>query len=154
MKTRNDRAIQHHGGWAFTLIEVMVATGITGVLFIALLSGMSYGFSLVRMGRENLRATQILVEKMEQFRLFNWAQITTNGVPATFTEPFFPMTNQVDVGFYYTGSVTIASAPLTESYAGNLRLVTVSITWPSGKVIRQRETSTLVGKNGLYNYVY
>ncbi len=154
MKLWNSSKLPPPSVRAFTLVEVMVATGITGVLFIALLSGISYGFSLVRMGRENLRATQILVEKMEQFRLFNWAQISTNGVPTTFTEPFFPMTNQMDVGFYYTGSVTIANSPLTESYAGNLKLVTVSISWPSGKMIRQRETSTLVGKNGLYNYVY
>ena len=50
---------------AFSLIEVMVGLAIVGVTFLALYGGMTYGFSSVRMSLENLRATQILVEKME-----------------------------------------------------------------------------------------
>ena len=54
---------------AFSLVEVMIGMAIVGVTFVSLYGGMTYGFSSVRMSLENLRATQILVEKMETIRL-------------------------------------------------------------------------------------
>jgi len=82
------------GRSAYTIIETIVAMAVAGVLFAASLAGFSYGFSGVQADRENSRAVQILLEKMELVRLYNWAQITradTNTyLPATFTAPFYP----------------------------------------------------------------
>jgi type II secretory pathway pseudopilin PulG len=142
------------GQAAFTLIEIMVSAAIIFLLLFALLSGTYYGFDVIRQGRENQRATQVLAEKMEQMRLFNWDQITTNSLPTSFTEPFYTDTNGNGVGFYYTGAVAIAAAPLTETYATNMRLVTISLQWVSANVPHQRDASTFVARDGLYNYVY
>ncbi len=139
---------------AFSLVEVMIAAGILGILILALLAGISYGISSTRMSRENQRATQVMLEKLEQFRLLNWQQVTTNGLPTSFIVPYYPMTNLADSTFNYTGTVSIVNAPLTEGYASTMRLVTVSISWVSGQIVRQRSASTLVASNGLFNYNY
>lgn len=74
-----------------TLIEALVSMGIFGVSFFSLYAGMSMGFAVIGNARENLRATQIMVEKMETIRLYSWDQINTPGfIPATFTDYYFP----------------------------------------------------------------
>ena len=139
---------------AFTLIEATVASSIVGIVLMALLSGMSFGYVQIKNLQENQRATQILTEKLEQIRLFNWDQITTNGIAPTFVAPYYELTNRYAAGFYYTGSVTVASAPITENYGHLLRKVTINLQWASGNTVKKREISTLVASNGLFNYVY
>ena len=161
LKALNDMRIQSATRYpksvsssATSLIEVLVAVAIGGVVFVSLYSGLSSGFAIVQLARENLRATQILQEKMETIRLYTWDQITTPGfIPTNFTDVFFAST-QYSGGLTYTGSVTIADAPLTESYGSDLRMVTVKVSWESANVLRQREMDTFVSRYGLQNYVY
>ena len=135
-------------------MEVLVAVAIGGVVFVSLYSGLSTGFAVVQLARENLRATQILQEKLETIRLYTWEQITAQGfIPTNFTDVFYSAT-QYTGGLTYTGSVAIANAPLTESYNSDLRMVTVKVSWESANVLRQREMSTFVSRYGLQNYVY
>src|SRR3954468_16463899 len=54
---------------AFTLIETVVATMLAGIMLPTLYAGLASGFSIVQAARENLRATQILVQRMEAVRL-------------------------------------------------------------------------------------
>lgn len=146
---------------AFTLAEVVVAVGVLSISFVSLYLGISSGFALTRVSRENLRATQIMVEKMEGIRLFNWNQVTiSNMIPTTFTENYYPSVgNGTAQGITYNGTITITD-PSTmsfkppRSYDGNTRVVTVEVNWVSGDVQRNRSMSTLVSKNGLQNYVY
>ena len=51
-----------------------------------------------------------------------------------------------------TGTITIAPAPLTESYADTLRQVTVTLAWNSGSALRSRTMTTLVSKYGIDTY--
>ena len=82
---------------AFTLSEVIVAVGVLAVSFVSLYAGISAGFAMTQVSRENLRATQIMVEKMEGIRLFNWNQVTeSNMIPETFTERYYPGVGQGD----------------------------------------------------------
>src|SRR5262249_46209086 len=57
---------------AFTLMETMVAVLVAGILLPTLYAGFAAGFSLVQMTRENLRATQIMVQRMEAVRLASY----------------------------------------------------------------------------------
>jgi len=50
---------------AYSFIELLVAMAVLGVMFVSLYSGFSAGFAIIELARENLRATQILQEKME-----------------------------------------------------------------------------------------
>jgi hypothetical protein len=109
----------------------------------------------VQLARENLRATQIMEEKMETIRLYRWDQINQAGfVPTNFTQPFYPpnVTNTSSVTF--TGVVTIAAAPFTEYYTDDLAQVTVNLSWVSSKVLRKRSMTTVVARNGLQQYIY
>src|ERR1051325_6941474 len=103
MNTKNGRLDYRS---AFTLIEVAMTTAILGVVFAAFYSGIAAGFSLVGLTRENLRANQLLLERMETIRLYSWDQINSNGfIPPTFTAPFYPpvagQTNQNSGVTYY-----------------------------------------------------
>ena len=145
----------------FTLAEVVIAVGILGVSFVSLYAGMSAGFSMTQISRENLRATQIMVEKMEGIRLFNWNQLTVEKlVPTTFNTPYYPNASQgQSAGATYSGTISITDLPSMQfspakSYDSNLRVVTVEVNWMSGNIQRSRSMSTLVSKNGLQNYVY
>ena len=140
---------------AFSIIEVLVAAVIVGIVFFALYSGVSSGFTVVELARENLRATQVVTDKMETIRLYNWSQINSNGfIPSTFVAPFYATNSSTNTGLLYYGTITITNAPVTEAYADALRLVTVQVSWTSLGQERQRTMSTLVSQYGMQNYIY
>ena len=141
---------------AYTLAEVMVGISIMSVMFLTLYLGFTQGFGVVQGSRENLRATQILQQQAEIIRLYTWDQVNpaSGWIPPTTTWTFFPLGGNGNQGITYTGTVNIAAAPMTESYAADNKLVTFALTWKSGNVQRQRRISTLVSKYGLHNYIY
>src|SRR5215467_9968768 len=53
----------------FTLIETIVATLLAAIMLPTLFAGLASGFSIVQVTRENLRATQIIMQRMEAARL-------------------------------------------------------------------------------------
>jgi hypothetical protein len=139
---------------AFSFVEALVAVTICGLMFLTLYAGFSSGFAILQLSRENLRGTQILQEKMETFRLYSWDQLTdASFIPTDFVDTFYPGTQSTS-GISYTGKVTIAAAPISESYSNELRLITVEVEWVSAKVLRKRDMSTLVSRYGLQNYIY
>jgi type II secretory pathway pseudopilin PulG len=141
---------------AMTLVEVLIATAGIGILIVSLYVSLTQGFSIIQTARENLRATQILQEKMETMRVYNWDQITGGVVPETFEEPFYAVGDNDVGGFVYRGTVTITDPdPLAGTgYSGNLRLVVAQVTWNSGQIVRTREMRTFVSQYGLHTYVY
>ena len=151
-------------GEAFSLVEVLFAVAIVGSLMVSLYLAIASGVGIVQATREDLRATQILQEKMETIRLYTWEQINSNGfIPATFTAPFYA-TNIVSgnsnvyssmAGLTYTGSVTIVSLPFTDvAYSNDLKQVNVTLQWISGKRLQSRDISTIVSHYGLQPYIY
>lgn len=135
-------------------MEIMVAVGVAGIVFLSVYAGLSSGFAIVELSRENLRATQIAQEKMETIRLYTWDQVTTPGfIPTNFTDVFFSGTQSAS-GLTYTGAVSIVDAPVTESYSNDLKEVTVSVSWASAGVLRIREMRTFISRYGLQNYIY
>ncbi len=139
---------------AFGLTESLIGVVVIGVVFTALYAGMTTGFQAVRSARENLRATQILLEKFESLRLYNWEQITStnNYIPTDFTNHY--VLNPQTAGTVYTGTVSIRPAPITEAYRDDMRLVTVSVTWQSGNITRSRTFGSYVARYGLQHYIY
>ena len=138
-------------------MEVMVVVLVISVTFTGFYLCLTQGFATTEVSRENLRATQLLQQQMETIRLYTWSEINSNGfVPATFTAPFNPVGGQSTNGPVYTGSIVITNAPLTETYASNLVLVTVTLNWTSGNgnIPHARQMSTLVSQYGLHNYYY
>jgi prepilin-type N-terminal cleavage/methylation domain-containing protein len=139
---------------AFSLVEVLVAVVLASIFFTAVYTTLAFSFDWMRITREDLRATQILEQKTETIRLYNWDQVTNNGFISTnFVDAFYPLSNVVS-GFSYTGSVAVSTVGLTEDYNNDLRLIDVQIQWKSGKVLRQRQMQTFVSRYGLQNYIY
>ena len=140
---------------AFTLIEVVMGAGLAGMLALTLYSAIGQSFAVVNVTRENLRATQIIEEKMEVIRLIKWEDLTTSGfVPSSTTEFYDPSGGAGKKGAAYTLTASIAAAPISDSYASNLKLVTVTARWTSNGVQRQRTMQTFASRWGLQNYVY
>lgn len=140
---------------AFTLVEVLIAMCIMAVSIVAFYAGVSWGFGVVQVARENLRATQILAEKMDTVRLYTFEQVTSNSfIPTTFIASYYGTTNSG--GLLYTGTVTIAqfNLPSPPAYSNDLRVISVDLTWTSGRVPRTRSMSTIVARNGLQTYIY
>jgi prepilin-type N-terminal cleavage/methylation domain-containing protein len=152
---RSSREIAQCPG--FTLIEVMMGVGIMAIMIVAVYGGFTFAFAETRLSRENVRATQILQEKMEVVRLYNWDQLANQPgyVPTTFTENFF-VNNPTNASgnFIYSGTVVVTNAPITETYAGDMRMVRIQVAWTSGGVPRQRQMTTFVSQYGLQKYVY
>jgi prepilin-type N-terminal cleavage/methylation domain-containing protein len=143
----------------FTLIEVMITVMVIGIMILGLYGGISFAFNEVKMVRENERATQILQERMEMVRLLNWDQVANmpGYIPTTFTVPFSATTNGgvvSDGGLTYTGAVTVSTPVIVETYANDLKMITIKLNWTSGKIARQRQMTTLVSQYGLQRYVY
>jgi len=146
--------------FAATLLEVTFSLAIIGVLFVSLYGGMTRGSAFTELARENLRGTQIILERVEGLRLYNWDQLVySNMIPRTFTNFYDPLAaNTESQGIAYYGTMVVAdldpnlsSAP---SYATNMRMVTISITWTNSQIPHTRTIVTYVAKNGVQNYVY
>ena len=148
----------------YTFAEVLFATGILGFVAISLCVGFNAGFFTIQSTRENLRATQIMLQKLEAIRLFTWSQVgdTNNYLKSTFTEVYDPLgaTNNCG-GPKYTGTVTAslpAAGEVPEAYRTNMRTLTVSVAWTTyngAKAIKhQREMQTRVARNGMQNYIW
>jgi len=147
------KANERAGG--FGLLDAVFAMGIAGVLFGALYAGLSFAFATIKFARENTRATQIMVERMETIRLYTWSQITSNGfIPSgPFTVPYYSI-GGTNSSLVYTGQMFIADSGLGTSYAPNMKKVAIRLNWVTGRTPRTRTMMTFVSSNGLQQYVY
>src|SRR5262245_38363004 len=144
---------------AFTLLEVMVGCVILGMMTTALCGCIWSGFSLVQSSRENLRANQILVQRTEAIRLFNWDQIQdTNYLKPTFVEYYDPQTTN-SLGIAYNGFVS-SSVPtnLPAAYRDKMRVINVTLFWTNtvgnSRTVRSRQWQTYAAQYGMQNYIW
>lgn len=139
---------------AFTLLELLIAMVIAGIVSVSLYAGLAQCFSSVQSSRHRLRATQILTEKLEVIRLYNWDQVNTPGfVPTTFKEYYQPATNG-NQGILYTGTIAITAAPVHRAYTNSMRKAVMQVTWVSGVVTQELRMETLISQYGVQNYIY
>lgn len=137
----------------FSMVEVAVSMGIMGTVVGAVLSGFSTGMFTMQMARENLRATQIMLERMETIRLYSWDQINTPGFVSTnFTAKYDPQSS--NSGITYTGSLRISDAPISSTYSNDMKQFTVTLNWTTGKMQRSRSFTTYISRYGLQDYIY
>src|SRR5213592_1587418 len=124
---------------AFMLVEVIVAVGLGAIMFVGLYLGFTQGFAIIQLARENLRATQILQEKAETIRLFTWDDVLA-ATASTYvsTNYFSPLATSGGNGTAYTVTREVGTPPIKESYAGDIKLVTFTVKWTSGNLLRQR----------------
>jgi hypothetical protein len=147
-----------------TFIEIAVSVAMLGFVTASLYGAFSSGFCLIQTTRENLRATQIMIQKTEAIRLFTWTQIcdTNQFLKASFVEPYDPLgATNGSSGSLYTGVVSAripAVGDVPEAYRTNMRTITVTVYWTnySGRAMmaHKRVMQTRVARNGMQNYVW
>ena len=145
--------------YAMALAEVVMATAIVAILGGGVVSSINYGLFVMRIARENQRATQVMVERLESIRLYNWDQVIAgNFIPTSFTENYDPSAITNGQGVTYYGTLTVGPAVFsgaTPAYSANMREFTVTLQWTNAsRVPHFRTLSTYVAKNGIQNYVY
>ena len=134
----------------FTLVEVIVGAAILAVTVLALYGAFSFGFSTIKVSQEDVRADQILVQKLETLRIYNWTNIINNYVGTNFTAYY-----STNGGVTYEGSLSVTPfvpTAINETYTDSLRQVTVSVGWLSGGVPRTRSMTTLVSQYGIQTF--
>jgi type II secretory pathway pseudopilin PulG len=161
MRKDNPSLVGNPAGRAgFSLVETTFGLAMVGVMFTSFFTGLSQGFNFMQTARENLRATEILAEKMDSLRLYSWEQITTpNGIPRSFTVTFTPTGRTPggqpasDAEVIYEGTIQVNSPTqlASESYKPNLREVTVTVCWgpPGEKSRKQVSLTTFVAQHGM-----
>lgn len=150
---------------AFSLIEVCMSVAILAVMLVSLYGGMSSSFGVIQSARENLRATQIMLERVEGLRLYNWNQLVySNMIPAWFTNYYYPLAaNGESKGCTYVGRMEIVTPTLNPpaTYSTNMRAINVQIYWTNyngknftKKIVRSRTLRTYTARDGIQNYVF
>jgi len=139
-------------------MEVLLAVLVLGMMGLTLYASLFLGFEVVDANRDELRATQILMQKAEAVRLCTWSQLTN----FNFVEYYDPaaVTNG-RAGILYTGSVVTNLPPNIsdyDSYKTNMRLITVTVFWTNfngpRQIVHSREMQTQVARYGVQNYVW
>ena len=131
----------------FTLIEVMFSMAIIGFCTLAVLSAISFGTFQIRMSTDNLKCSQILLEKTETIRLTSWDQLLTVGfIPSNWS-----VTND---NVIFSGTTVISPYPYVTAYSANMRMVTFNVNWNTGVISRNRNMVTYVALNGLQSYFF
>src|SRR5258706_12798821 len=159
MRIKRERGPRGVAVGGFTLVEAMIASMIAAIMVLALYGSFASGYSMVKITREDLRATQILLQRMERVRLCTFAQVTDPSInPPTTLENYDANGVQTGTpGAIYTVSYT-ASVPTSAdlpgvSYQLGMLKVTATATWTSGNGKRSRTMQTYVARDGIQSYV-
>jgi hypothetical protein len=143
---------------AFTIAEVVVAVFVLTIIGVGFYGGLSYGFGVLQTTREDLRATQVMMQKLESVRLCTWSQLTN----CSFAENYNPLgsTNSTS-GTVYTGKLVVEPATNlvnSPTYQNNMALVTVSLSWTNYTrgvpLPHKRQMQSEVARYGLQNYIW
>ena len=143
---------------AFTIAEVVVAVFVLTIIGVGFYGGLGYGYGVLQTTREDLRATQVMMQKLESIRLCTWSELTN----FNFAENYNPLaaTNSTS-GTVYTGKLVIGPATNlvnTPSYQNNMALVTVSLSWTNYTrgfpLAHNRQMQSEVARYGLQNYIW
>ena len=147
---------------AYTLVEVLVASALLGMVLVILFGGFSQGYEILNLTRQDLRATQIMTQKTEAVRLCTWAELTN--LPATFLDYYaegITVTSNNPAVATYFGTISVANPtnlPGTVSYSNVIKLVTINLLWTnhfgSQAIVHTRQMQTMAAYNGLENYIY
>jgi hypothetical protein len=136
----------------FTLVETILAVASGSVMLSALYATLVFGVSVIRTTREDLRASQILVSRMERIRLCTWSQVTNPLYNPLVSTTYASDDKQTPYTVTFKPTVpAIGSFP--EAYRTNMLVVTVEVNWTSGGLQRKRSMQTYVAKDGVQSYV-
>lgn len=120
----------------FSLIEVLIAIFILGIVSVTLISVFIYGFNVVFKTRQVSMATQIAQEEVELVRNMNYDDILLLG--STYThDSLSELVNGA-------GALSIESGP-----GDDIKKLTVSVTWDYQGTIMRKDVVTFITREGV-----
>ncbi len=129
-----------------TLIELMMAVFILGLVFASAFTTLSQGYTIVENARDFTRVSQILQNELESLRTISWTDITA--LPATETyQPDAIFTDEYGDRYAITRTITTPKVNQREL------LVTVSFTDSLGRT-RTLFYRTTYTKEGIGDFYY
>lgn len=142
----------------FTLAETVVAVLLASIMFLAIYACFGSGWGMIKMTSQDLRATQVLMQRLERIRLCDFTQVTNASVnPPTSIEYFDPKNQGAGKGgVAYTitySSAIPASGTIPDAYRTSMFLVTVGAWWTNGTTVHNRSMQTYVARDGIQSYV-
>ena len=140
-----------------TLVDVVMSVALIAILAGGMAGSLTYGFHTMGRVRENQRATQVMLETIETIRLYTWDQVNSNGfIPPTFTGVYDPQAPVGAQGITYYGTISTGTANVGTNAGVNnkLMLMNVTLNWTNRGIAHRRTASTLIGQDGIQNYVY
>jgi hypothetical protein len=142
---------------AFTIAEILIAVLLVTMVTVSLYAAFSSGFAMMQISREDLRATQILMQKLEGIKLCTWSSLSN--CPVAFVEQYDP--TGTNVGTVYSGTLVTNSPtaiPGGANYRVNMCRAVATIYWTNYSAgqftVRTRQMETLVARYGIQNYVW
>ena len=140
---------------AATISEIVVSVLIVTIGAAALMGCFRYAFFITDISQQQQRATQVMLERAEAIRLCSWDQVRSNGfIPLTYSEYYDPTAAVGSQGVLYSGTAKVSAFPYNTSYSNDMRQLTLTLTWKTGKVTHNRTNITYIAKDGIQNYVY
>jgi prepilin-type N-terminal cleavage/methylation domain-containing protein len=137
---------------AFTLVEVLISVLLLSIMVTSLYAGIARGFAVIESARQNLRATELIIERFEAIRLISWDQLNAGYIN---TDPFVELYDIKNTkSMTYKGAILIEPGPAGLSYADDMRRVTVSLSWVSSGRTNSTRMTSYIARYGLQNYVY
>ena len=131
---RNENLRGPQGG--FSLIEVLIAVFILGIVSMTLVSVFMYGFNVVFRTKQVTLATQIAQEQVEHVRNLNFDDILTLG--SSFThESLSELVNG-------QGSLSLESGP-----GADIKKLTVSVLWDYRGTNMRKDVVTFITREGV-----
>jgi prepilin-type N-terminal cleavage/methylation domain-containing protein len=141
----------------FTLVETMIAMMVAAIWLSAHFLAFASGYALMSVTREDLRASQIMLQRMESVRLAGYTQLSdTNKYPTSVTQYYDESagTNgNRGVAYTVTHEIATGLGSLPPTYRSNVTEVTVGVSWQSGAKLRSRSMKTYVARYGIQSYV-
>lgn len=141
-------------------MEVICAIAIAAIVTSILFNGFSNGYTILGTTREDLRATQILMQKTEAFRLYSWEQLTNT--PTTFQDYYYPAgVANGNAGAVYYGTVSALGIPTnipdSATYKSSIHYIKITVTWTnyagSKAIPHTRQMQTFNALYGMKNYL-
>ncbi len=143
----------------YTLAQVLVAAATIGFLAGLLYGVVGPGLGIIRCAGQNLRATQILMQRAESLRLFTAREVCD---PSKYHQPLFVAphdpglgTSQQD-GVQYAGYVSADGLSSTQNI--HMRPVTLTLYWTNycgtKPIVHMRQVPTRLARNGMPKYIW
>ncbi len=130
----------------FTLVEVVVASLVLGLVFVSSIATLTYGYKLLENARFNTLASQVIQSEIETLRLNNWTQLSA--LPSS--QSIAISSDMANAGFNRFSGWRVVAPVRTGT-----KFIVVGVQWTaiSGQVHSRRYT-TYMSKDGLNDYYY